>query len=192
MKIGLFFGSFNPIHIGHLIIANHLVEYTDLKEVWFVVTPHNPHKKKATLLDDYQRLYMVRLATEPYLHLKASDIEFKLPQPNYTIHTLAHLEDKFPQHEFALIMGADNLSQIHSWKNGDLLLERYSIYVYPRVDGAEMSKESFPDSVIYVDAPIVELSATQIRSMLRDNKNIRPLVPIEVHEYLEQNAFYRK
>lgn len=192
MKIGLFFGSFNPIHIGHLIIANHLVEYTDLQEVWFVVTPHNPHKKKATLLDDYQRLHMVRLATEPYLHLKASDIEFKLPQPNYTIHTLAHLEDKFPQHEFSLIMGADNLSQIHSWKNGDLLLERYSIYVYPRVDGAEKSKEAFPDSVFYVDAPIVELSATQIRSMLRENKNIRPLVPIEVHEYLEQNAFYRK
>lgn len=192
MKIGLFFGSFNPIHIGHLIIANHLVEYTDLQEVWFVVTPHNPHKKKTTLLDDYQRLHMVRLATDSYLHLKASDIEFKLPQPNYTIHTLAHLEDKFPQHEFCLIMGADNLSQIHSWKNGDLLLERYTIYVYPRVSDGEKSEEAFPESVIWVDAPLVELSATQIRSMLRENKNIRPLVPAEVHEYLEKNAFYRK
>ncbi|OYQ47196.1 nicotinate (nicotinamide) nucleotide adenylyltransferase [Flavobacterium aurantiibacter] len=192
MKIGLFFGSFNPIHIGHLIIANHLVEHTDLLEVWFVVTPHNPHKKKSTLLDDYQRLHMVRLATESYHKIKGSDIEFKLPQPNYTIHTLAHLEDKFPQHEFSLIMGADNLSQIHSWKNGDLLLERYSIYVYPRVQDTDINRGAYPTSVHWVDAPIIELSATQIRSMLREGKNIRPLVPLEVFDYLEKNAFYRK
>ena len=112
MKIGLYFGTFNPIHIGHLIIANHMAEHSDLDQIWMVVTPHNPHKQKNTLLDDYQRLYMVQLATEEYIKIKASDIEFKLPQPNYTVNTLAHLQDKYSKHEFALIMGEDNLQRL--------------------------------------------------------------------------------
>ena len=118
MKIGLYFGTFNPVHIGHLIIANHMAEHSDLQQIWMVVTPHNPLKQKNTLLVDRQRLQMVRLATEEYPKIKPSDIEFKLPQPNYTVNTLAHLNDKFPQHEFSLIMGEDNLNSIHKWKNG--------------------------------------------------------------------------
>src|SRR4028119_2480216 len=125
MKIGLYFGTFNPIHTGHLIIANHLAEFSDLNQIWMVVTPHNPHKQKNTLLDDYHRLEMVNLATEDFPKIKASDIEFKLPQPNYTINTLAHLTEKFPQHEFSLIMGEDNLKSLHKWKNYEVMLQNH-------------------------------------------------------------------
>ena len=133
MKVGLFFGTFNPIHIGHLTIANHIAEYSDLDQVWFVVTPHSPFKKKNSLLDDHQRLEMVYQAVKDYPKLRQSDIEFNLPQPNYTINTLVHLEEKFPDHEFALIMGEDNLKSFHKWKNYQLILELHDIYVYPRL-----------------------------------------------------------
>ena len=133
MKIGLYFGTFNPIHVGHLIIANHMAEHSDLDQIWLVVTPHNPHKQKSTLLDDYQRLQLVHLATDDYPKIKPSDIEFKLSQPNYTVNTLAHLKDHFPQHEFSLIMGEDNLNSLHKWKNYEYILENHDIYVYPRV-----------------------------------------------------------
>ena len=133
MKIGLYFGSFNPIHIGHLVIANHIAEYSDLNQVWFVVTPHSPFKKKHTLLDNYQRLEMVYRATKDYNKLKPCDIEFNLPQPNYTINTLAYLQEKYPDHEFSLLMGEDNLKSFHKWKNYELILENHDIYVYPRV-----------------------------------------------------------
>ncbi len=132
MKIGLYFGTFNPIHIGHLIIANHLAEHTDLDQIWFVVTPHNPHKNKASLLEDYHRLQMVHLATEDYPKIKPSDIEFKLPQPNYTINTLTYLTEKYPNHIFSLIMGEDNLASFHKWKNQDIILQNHDIFVYPR------------------------------------------------------------
>jgi nicotinate-nucleotide adenylyltransferase len=138
MKIGLYFGTFNPIHIGHLIIADYMAEFTDLDQVWMVVTPHNPHKKKATLLDDYQRLHLVHLATEDYPKIKPTDIEFKLSQPNYTINTLVHLQEKYPKNQFALIMGEDNLNSFHKWKNHDVILQHHDLYVYPRVTQYEI------------------------------------------------------
>ena len=140
-NIGLYFGTFNPVHIGHLAIANYLVECSNLDEIWMVVTPHNPHKKKKTLLDDYQRLHMVHLATDNYDKIKASNIEFGLPQPNYTVNTLAHLSEKYPEKEFTLIMGADNLKSLHKWKNYEVILEDYNIIAYPRVSTGDIPKE---------------------------------------------------
>ena len=145
MKIGLYFGTFNPIHVGHLIIANHMAEHSDLDEIWMVVTPHNPLKKKATLLDDYQRLNLVHLATEDYLKIKPSDIEFKLSQPNYTVNTLAHLQEKYPQHTFSLIMGEDNLKSLHKWKNYDVILQNYEVYVYPRIS-SELENSAYKNN----------------------------------------------
>ena len=137
-KVGLFFGSFNPIHVGHLIIANHMAEFSDLEEVWMVVTPHNPHKKKKTLLDDVHRLAMVRIAIEDFPNLKASNIEFDLPKPNFTVNTLVVLEEKYPTVDFCLIMGEDNLKSFHKWKNFELILDRHSIYIYPRITKRRM------------------------------------------------------
>jgi nicotinate-nucleotide adenylyltransferase len=195
MKIGLYFGTFNPIHVGHLIIANHMAEHSDLDQIWMVVTPHNPHKQKNTLLDDYQRLHLVNLATEDYPKIKPSDIEFKLPQPNYTVNTLAHLKDKFPQHEFCLIMGEDNLNSLHKWKNYEYILENHDIYIYPRIsesiDDETSSVLSHP-RIHKIDAPIVEISSTFIRESIKNKKNIRPLLPEKVWEYVDHNNFYRK
>jgi nicotinate-nucleotide adenylyltransferase len=193
MKIGLYFGTFNPIHIGHLIIANHLAEYSDLDQVWMVVTPHNPHKQKHTLLDDYQRLHMVHLATEEYAKIKPSDIEFKLPQPNYTVNTLAHLKEKFPANEFALIMGEDNINSLHKWKNYEYIIENHDIYVYPRLKSGNIDPQFVNHSKIHwVDAPVIELSSTFIRESIKNKKNIIPMLPAKVWEYVEHNLFYRK
>ncbi len=193
MKIGLYFGTFNPIHVGHLIIANHMAEYSDLEQIWMVVTPHNPLKQKNTLLDDRQRYHMVQLATEDYPKIKPSDIEFKLPQPNYTVNTLAHLKDKFPQHEFSLIMGEDNLHSLHKWKNYEYLLEHHDIYVYPRIS-SETPNPAFEKQarVHKIDAPIVEISSTFIRESLKNKKNVRPLLPEKVWEEIDYNNFYKK
>ncbi|WP_282787362.1 nicotinate (nicotinamide) nucleotide adenylyltransferase [Flavobacterium croceum] len=193
MKIGLYFGTFNPIHIGHLIIANHLAEYSDLDQVWMVVTPHNPHKQKHTLLDDYQRLHMVHLATEEYAKIKPSDIEFKLPQPNYTVNTLAHLKEKFPANEFALIMGEDNINSLHKWKNYEYIIENHDVYVYPRLKSGNIDPQFVNHSKIHwVDAPVIELSSTFIRESIKNKKNIIPMLPAKVWEYVEHNLFYRK
>lgn len=193
MKIGLYFGTFNPIHVGHLIIANHMAEHSDLDQIWMVVTPHNPLKQKNTLLDDYQRLHLVRLATEDYPKIKPTDIEFKLPQPNYTVNTLAHLSEKFPQHEFSLIMGEDNLKSLHKWKNYEYILQHHDIYVYPRVseEGENELLKNHPRIQI-IDAPVVEISSTVIRDNIKKNKNIRPLLPQKVWEYVVHNNFYKK
>lgn len=193
MKIGLYFGTFNPIHTGHLAIANHMAEFSGLEQVWLVVTPHNPHKKKSTLLDDHHRLQMVFLATEDYPKLKPSDIEFKLPQPNYTVHTLAHLQEKFPQHVFSLIMGEDNLNSLHKWKNYEVILQNHDIYVYPRVSN-DVVDESLHNHqhIKKIDAPIMEISSTFIRESIKAGKNIRPLLPHKVWEYVEHNLFYTK
>ncbi len=195
MKIGLYFGTFNPIHVGHMIIANHMAEHSDLDQIWMVVTPHNPHKQKNTLLDDYQRLHLVNLATEDYPKIKPSDIEFKLPQPNYTVNTLAHLKDKFPKHEFSLIMGEDNLNSLHKWKNYEYILENHDIYIYPRIseltDDETSSVLSHP-RIHKIDAPIVEISSTFIRESIKNKNNIRPLLPEKVWEYVDHNNFYRK
>lgn len=197
MKIGLYFGTFNPIHVGHLIIANHMAEHTDLDQIWMVVTPHNPLKKKSTLLDDYHRLQMVYLATEDFPKLKPSDIEFKLSQPNYTVNTLVHLEEKYPSHEFSLIMGEDNLKSFHKWKNYEAILAHHDIYVYPRISSeAENSVPTFRDKnhpkIHLIDAPVVEISSTFIRDNIKKGKNIQPLLPTKVWQYIDHNNFYRK
>lgn len=193
MKIGLYFGTFNPIHVGHLIIANHMAEHSDLDQVWLVVTPHNPLKKKSTLLDDYHRLQMVFLATEDYPKLKPSDIEFKLPQPNYTVNTLVHLEEKYPQHQFSLIMGEDNLKSLHKWKNYEAILAHHEIYVYPRISTEAENLELKDHPKIHmIDAPVVEISSTFIRNNIKSVKNIRPLLPTKVWEYIDHNLFYKK
>ncbi len=193
MKIGLYFGTFNPIHVGHMIIANHMAEHSDLQQIWMVVTPHNPHKQKSTLLEDYQRLHLVNLATEDYIKIKATDIEFKLPQPNYTVNTLAHLKDKYPQHEFSLIMGEDNLKSFHKWKNYEFILENHDIYMYPRISKETETSDLINHPRIHkIDAPIVEISSTFIRENIKNKKNIRPLLPEKVWEYVDHNNFYRK
>lgn len=192
MKIGLFFGSFNPIHIGHMIIANHMVEYSDLDEVWFVVTPHNPFKKKSSLLDDHHRFQLVLRATEDYPHLKPSNIEFGLSQPNYTINTLVHLNEKYPKHDFNLIMGLDNLFSFHKWKNFETILEHHQIYVYPRVTKRPEQPELLShEKVHFVEAPIVEVSSTFIRSAIKSNNEIRPLIPHSAWTYLDEMNFYK-
>ena len=193
MKIGLYFGTFNPIHVGHLIIANHMAEHSDLDQVWMVVTPHNPHKKKSSLLDDFHRLHMVHLATEGFSKIKPSDIEFKLPQPNYTVNTLVHLEEKYPTHTFSLIMGEDNLKSLHKWKNYEVILQNHDIYVYPRISSeAENLELKNHPKIHLIDAPIVEISSTFIRNNIKDGKNIQPLLPANVWEYIDHNIFYKK
>ena len=192
MKIGLFFGSFNPIHVGHLIIANHIAEYSDLDEVWLVVTPHNPFKKKKSLLDDHHRFQLVLRATEDYPKLKPSNIEFGLEQPNYTINTLVHLVEKYPEHEFNLIMGLDNLISFKKWKNYETILEHHDLYVYPRVsqvsDGPELSNHK---KVHFIEAPIVEISSTFIRNAIKERKEVQPLIPHKAWTYLDEMNFYK-
>ena len=193
MKIGLYFGTFNPIHIGHLIIANHMAEFSNLDQIWMVVTPHNPLKKKSTLLDDYHRLQMVHLATEDFPKIKPSDIEFKLLQPNFTVNTLVHLEEKYPNYEFSLIMGEDNLKSFHKWKNYEVILAHHEIYVYPRLSVEEdvLQLKNHP-KIHFVDAPIVEISSTFIRDNIKNGKNVKPLLSSKVWEYIDHNNFYRK
>jgi nicotinate-nucleotide adenylyltransferase len=203
MKIGLYFGTFNPIHIGHLIIANHIAEHSDLKQVWMVVTPHNPLKKKDTLLKDSIRLALVCLATDDYPKIRPSDIEFKLPQPNYTVNTLAYLQEKYPKHEFSLIMGEDNLKSFHKWKNYEVILQNHEIYVYPRHDANDQIKDAKSSEITnstltnhpkihFIAAPIVEISATFIRDSIKINKNVQPLLPSKVWEYIDHNNLYKK
>ena len=190
-QIGLFFGSFNPIHIGHLIIANHLVEHSAMDELWLVVTPQNPFKEKQSLLDNHLRLEMTNLAIDEYPKLRASNIEFQLPQPNYTVNTLAYLEEKHSQANFALIMGEDNLKSFHKWKNYKHILANYPIYVYPRI-----SEGDIPQSLINhpqitrINAPIIELSATFIREEIKVGRNIRPLLPEKVWQYIDKLGLY--
>ncbi|WP_139957033.1 nicotinate (nicotinamide) nucleotide adenylyltransferase [Flavicella sediminum] len=192
MNIGLYFGTFNPIHVGHLIIANHMAEYSDLDEVWMAVTPHNPFKKKATLLDNYQRYEMVFQATEDYLNIKPTDIEFGLPQPSYTVNTLAHIQEKYPQHQFSLIMGEDNLQGLHKWKNHELLVKNHDIYVYPRVFENKKEVKISQDRVHFIEAPIVEISSTQIRKAIKAGKNVQPLLPKLVWDYVDKMNLYKK
>ena len=192
-ETGLFFGTFNPIHIGHLIIANYMVEFTDLDEVWFVVTPKSPFKTKQSLLDNHHRYQMVNEAVKDYPKLKVSTIEFDMPQPNYTIHTLVRLEEKYgDQYRFSLIMGGDNLRSFPKWKNFEQILENHHIYVYPRISG-KLEESSLRDhpKVHLTDAPIVEVSATFIRNQHKKGKNIRPMLPGEVWKYMDEMNFYR-
>ena len=192
-NIGLYFGTFNPIHIGHLIIANHMVENSDLDEIWMVVTPHNPFKKKSSLLDNHHRFEMVYRATEDYDKISPSDIEFKLPQPNYTVHTLAHISEKYPSNNFSLIMGEDNLKSLHKWKNYEAILEHHNVYVYPRISEGQVETQFDNHPKIHrVNAPIVEISSTMVRNAIRDGKNIKPLLSATVWQYIDEMNFYKK
>ena len=192
MKVGLYFGTFNPIHVGHLIIANHLAENSDLDQIWLVVTPQSPFKKKESMLDNYQRLEMVYRATKDYINLYPSDIEFNLPQPNYTINTLAYLQEKHPEKGFSLIMGEDNLKSFHKWKNYKLILDNHDIYVYPRIsDGAVETQFDGHEKIYKVNAPIIQLSSTFIRKAIKAGQNIRPMLPEHVWEYVDEMNFYK-
>lgn len=193
-KIGLYFGTFNPIHVGHLIIANHLANNSDLNEVWFVVSPHNPLKDKNTLLDDHHRLAMVQRAVEDNPKLKASSIEFDLPKPSYTVFTLQSLKEKFPKTEFSLIMGEDNLRTIHKWKNYEYILENFDIYVYPRVQSAtETDVKDFSKSarVHFCNAPVMNVSSTFIRDAIKNRKDVRYLLTDPVFRYVDEMNFYK-
>ena len=189
MKVGLFFGTFNPIHVGHLIIANYFAEFTDLDKIWFVVSPHNPLKDKSDLLNQYDRLHLVKLAIEDDTRFRASDVEFNLPQPSYTIDTLTYLKEKHPEHEFVLLMGSDNIVSIHKWKNYEVLLDNYQVYVYKRVNA---NPEAINKNVKIFDVPLLNLSASFIRQCIRDKKSVRYLLPESVYQYVTEMNYYKQ
>lgn len=190
MKIGLYFGSFNPIHIGHLAIANYMVEFSDMEQLWFVVSPQNPFKSQKGLLPDYHRYEITNRAIEDFDYFRVSNIEFSLPKPSYTIDTLTHIKEKNPDHEFSLIMGADNLQSLPKWKNYEFLLKEYTIFVYPR-PGLNASELINHKSVRVVDAPIMEISASFIRRAIHEGKNIKAFVPAKAWEYINEMNFYK-
>lgn len=189
MKIGLYFGSFNPIHHGHLIIASHLINETDLNEVWLMVSPQNPFKTSAGLLNEHHRYHLVQKALEDETKIRASNIEFKLPKPSYTVNTLTYLNEKYPQHEFYIIMGSDGFQNINKWYNAEVILKNYPIYIYKR-PGFEVT-EDFGATIKILDAPLLEISSTHIRKLIREKKSIRFLVPEGVREEIEKNNYYR-
>ena len=203
MKIGLYFGTFNPIHIGHLIIANYMAEYTDLKQVWFVVSPQNPLKNKASLLKDYHRLAIVRIAIEDNPKLLASDIEFHLPIPSYTTNTLAYVKEKYPNNEFHLIMGEDNLRSFHKWKNYEYILENHKIYVYPRALTIQEEKEedfsiennldftNHENISLFDDVPVMKISSSFIRNAIKNKRDVRYLLNESVYQYIDEMNFYK-
>lgn len=187
MKIGLFFGSFNPIHIGHLIIAQTIYERSKLDQVWFVVSPQNPFKKQESLAHEQDRLRMVELAIEDNFHFRASDVEFRMPRPSYTVDTLAYLSDKHPQHQFSLFMGSDNLRHFHKWKNHEQILAHYPIYVYPRPGETQVPEHP---QIHSVTAPLLDISATFIRQSLQSGYSVRYLLPREVETYILDRKLY--
>lgn len=191
MKTGLYFGSFNPIHIGHMAIANFMIEFSELEQLWFVVSPHNPLKEKKTLLKDYHRLEMVQLAVEGDDRFRASDIEFKLPTPSYTIDTLVYLEEKNPGREFQLVMGADGLRTFHKWKHANLIVENYHRLIYPR-PGVDMDAVSLLPNATVVNAPLMEISSSFIRSAIKEGKDVRHLVPVKAYKYMREMHFYER
>ncbi|MGE5106971.1 MAG: nicotinate (nicotinamide) nucleotide adenylyltransferase [Sphingobacteriales bacterium] len=189
MRIALYFGSFNPIHNGHLIIANHVVQSTDAEQVWFIVSPQNPFKKSAGLLNEYQRLHLINLAIEGEKNLKASTIEFNLPKPSYTINTLAYLHEKHPEHNFVILLGSDSFQNITKWKNANLILKNYPLYIYRR-PGFEII-DTYGGNVKIIDAPLLQISATHIRELVKSGKSIRYLVPDIVMEEILRGSYYK-
>lgn len=195
MKTGLFFGTFNPIHHGHLMVANYMHQFTDLDEIWFVITPQSPFKKRENLLDNRDRQHMVNLAIKDQYDFKASDIEFNLPKPNYTVHTLAHLREKHPKREFVLIMGGDNLTHLHKWYNIEQILSSHSIYVYRRPGSeipAHWESEIASENIQVFNAPELDISASFIRKAIQNQKNIRYFIPDTVYKYIKEMHFYEK
>jgi len=190
MKTGLYFGSFNPVHIGHLIIASYVANNTDVEQVWFVVSPQNPFKNSATLLNEYHRLHLVRLATEDDNQLKVIDVEFKLPRPSYTIDTIAYLKEKYPQNQFSIIMGSDGLQNIEKWKNYGELVKHNPLIIYKRT-GFEVSPVPGADITV-LEAPLLEISATTIRRLIKEGRSIRYLVPDKVREQIEAAGYFKR
>jgi len=191
MEIGLFFGSFNPVHVGHMVLANYMLSFTGLQQVWLVVSPHNPLKTKSQLLNQNHRLNLVNLAINDHPNIRSSNIEFNLPQPSYTINTLAHLNEKFPEHKFSLIMGQDNLRSFAKWKNHEEILRRFRIYVYPRPNVGPTGFDSHPNVEI-TQAPLMDISSTFIRAALKDKKDVRYFMPEQVWKEVDEMNFYRK
>lgn len=187
-KIGLYFGSFNPVHVGHLIIAETLLNQSNLNQVWMVVSPQNPFKEKKTLASEADRFQMVELATQNHPYVKPSNVEFFLPKPSYTIDTLVHLSQKYPNYIFSLLMGEDNLETLHKWKNYESILKYYDIYVYPRLNSKKPEIKS--ERIHYIDAPIIELSATEFRKLYSQGKNCQFMVPSVVYDYIQKNLLY--
>ena len=190
-KTGLFFGSFNPIHIGHLIIAGYMLEFTDLDQIWFIISPHNPLKERKTLLADYHRLALVKIAIEDNPKMKASDIEFKMPKPSYTIDTLTYLTEKYPKNDFVLIAGTDIFPSFHKWKNYKEILSQYEIYVYSRPDYDIGIYSDHPKIKIF-NAPLMEISSSFIRKAIKEGKNVEFMLPKKVSEYILEMHFYEK
>ncbi|HVS96854.1 MAG TPA: nicotinate (nicotinamide) nucleotide adenylyltransferase [Puia sp.] len=191
MKIGLYFGSFNPIHHGHLLIASYVLQHTGLQQVWFVVSPQNPLKPAGTLLNEYHRFHLVQLAIEGAKDLRASDIEFRLPKPSFTANTLAYLQEKYPSHQFAVIMGSDSFQNLPKWKNAQWLLQHYPIYIYKRPGYTALPVYEGAKEVHDLAAPLLPISSTDIRKNIREGKSIRYLVPEAVREEIERNGYYR-
>lgn len=190
MKIGLYFGSFNPIHTGHLIIANHILNETDLQRIWFVVSPQNPFKHSSTLLNEYDRLHLVQIAIKDDERLRASDIEFSLAKPSFTAHTLAYLTEKYPTNHFSIIMGSDSFQNIEKWKNAAAIIDNYPLFIYHR-PGFEI-QNNVGAKILVMDAPLLEISATYIRECIQKGKSIKYLVPQLVEEEIEKSAFFKK
>lgn len=193
MKVGLFFGSFNPIHVGHLILANHFAQYGDVDQVWLIVSPHNPLKLKNTLLADYHRLAMVEAAIENNPKLKASNIEFSMPQPNYTILTLVKLKEKYPDYQFRLIMGEDNLKSLHKWYNYEQIIEGYKILVYPRNTNfkSPFNEKEYPNITVLRDVPLMNISSSFIRKAIKEKKDVSYLLTESVKKYIDEMNFYK-
>jgi len=190
VKIGLYFGSFNPVHVAHLVIANHILNETVIEKIWFIVSPQNPFKEGSNLLNEYHRLELVRLATEDDLRIKASDIEFSLPRPSYTSNTLAYLAEKYPEHEFSIIMGSDSFQNLHKWKNAEWIIRNYSVYVYRR-NGFDIDNKMGAKLTV-LDAPFLQLSATQIRNYIKQEKSVRYMIPDKVLDEIEKGGYYKK
>ena len=190
MHIGLFFGSFNPVHIGHMALANYMLSFTDMQQVWLVVSPHNPLKNKSQLLNQNHRLMLVNAAIDDYPNMRSSNIEFNLSQPSYTINTLVHLQEKYPEHTFSLIMGQDNLQSFHKWKNYEAILKSFHIYVYPRPNCEKTEFDNHPH-VHLTQAPMMDVSSTFIRNAIRDKKNVRFFLPEKVWEEIDTMNFYK-
>jgi len=188
MKIGLYFGSFNPVHIGHMAIANYMTGFTDMDQLWFVISPQNPFKKRVTLLEDHKRRALLELAVEGDERFRVCDIEFRLPKPSYTVDTLAYLKELHPGHEFILIMGSDGLPTFRKWKNYKVIEENYKRYIYPR-PGYPVDRDEHPNCTV-VNAPMMEISSTFIRDSLKSRIDIRHFLPPKVYEYLMQMHFY--
>lgn len=191
MKVGLYFGSFNPIHHGHLLIASYMLQHAGLDQVWFVVSPQNPLKRSGALLNEYHRLHLVRLAVEGEKQLKASDIEFKLPKPSYTVDTLTYLEEKYPGEEFAVIMGSDSFQNLPKWKNYQWLLQHYPVYVYRRPGHEKLPEYPDAKAIQIMDAPLLPISSTEIRARIKAGQSVRYQMPDAVLEEIEKSGYYR-